>query len=61
MEQFSREAFTVIPGLLQRSLTFHSNIYEGIKERNQCKASTSMKNHIQDIEHAFKDYYSNAE
>jgi GntR family transcriptional repressor for pyruvate dehydrogenase complex len=61
MEQFIREAFTVIPGLLERSLTFHSDIYVGIKERNQRKASASMKNHIQDIEQAFRDFYSTSE
>jgi GntR family transcriptional regulator, transcriptional repressor for pyruvate dehydrogenase complex len=61
MEQFIREAFTVIPGLLERSLTFHRDIYEGIKGRSRSKASTSMKNHIQDIERAFRDDYSNTE
>jgi GntR family transcriptional repressor for pyruvate dehydrogenase complex len=57
MEQFIREAFTVIPGLLQRSLTFHVSIYEGIRERDRKKAATSMKNHIQDIASALKQYY----
>ena len=33
MEQFIREAFTVIPGLLEKSLGFHVNIYEGVKKR----------------------------
>ena len=57
MEQFIREAFTVIPGLLERSLQFHLSIYKGIKEKNKRKAATSMKNHIRDIEQAFRDYY----
>lgn len=57
MEQFIREAFTIIPGLLERSLNFHIGVYEGIKEGNKRKAVTSMKNHIQDIEQAFRDYY----
>jgi GntR family transcriptional repressor for pyruvate dehydrogenase complex len=57
MEQFIREAFTVIPGLLERSLGFHISIYEGIKEKDRRKAATSMKNHIRDIEKAFRQYY----
>ncbi len=61
MEQFIREAFTVMPGLLERSLKFHMDIYEGIKHRNKRKAVTSMKNHIQDIEKDFRDYYNASE
>ena len=61
MEQFIREAFTVMPGLLERSLRFHMEIYEGIKQRNKRKAVTSMKNHIQDIEKDFRDYYNASE
>ena len=61
MEQFIREAFTVMPGLLERSLKFHVDIYEGIKQRNKRKAVTSMKNHIQDIEKDFRDYYNASE
>jgi GntR family transcriptional repressor for pyruvate dehydrogenase complex len=61
MEQFIREAFIVMPGLLERSLKFHISVFEGIKERNKRKAVTSMKNHIQDIEQAFRDYYNTSE
>ncbi len=61
MEQFIREAFTVIPGLLERSLKFHITIYEGINEKSKRKSVTSMKNHIQDIEQAFRDYYNVSE
>lgn len=61
MEQFIREAFTVIPGLLERSLKFHISIYEGIQQGNKRKAATNMKNHILDIEQAFRDYYSTSE
>ena len=49
MEQFIREAFTVIPGLLERSLKFHIDIYEGINAKNKRKSVTSMKKHIQDV------------
>ncbi len=57
MEQFIREIFTVIPGLLERSLKFHIGIYEGIKENNSAKAVSNMKNHIFDIEKALRRFY----
>lgn len=57
MEQFIRETFTVIPGLLERSLKFHIGVYENIKERNSAKAVKNMKNHILDIEKALKNFY----
>ena len=34
MEQFIRETFTVLPGLLDRSLGFHNLIWEGIRDRD---------------------------
>jgi GntR family transcriptional repressor for pyruvate dehydrogenase complex len=57
MEQFIREAFTVIPGLLEKSLVFHVNIYEGVKNRDARKAVTNMKKHIQDIHSSLEQYY----
>jgi len=57
MEQFIRETFTVIPGLLERSLKFHIGVYENIKERNSAKAVKNMKNHILDIEKALRNFY----
>ena len=58
MEQFIRETFTVIPGLLERSLEFHIRIYEDIQKRNAGKAARDMKNHIQDIEKALVSFYN---
>jgi len=57
MEQFIRETFTVIPGLLERSLEFHILIYEDIQKINSANVIKDMKNHIQDIEKALKNYY----
>jgi GntR family transcriptional regulator, transcriptional repressor for pyruvate dehydrogenase complex len=57
MEQFIREAFIVIPGLLDRSLKYHQNIYQGIKERDAQQAVSYMKNHINDIQGALSKHY----
>lgn len=57
MEQFIREAFAVIPGLLEKSLAFHINIYEGVKDGDVRKAATSMREHIQDIHDSLEQYY----
>ena len=57
MEQFIREAFTIIPGLLEKSLVFHINIYEGVKNRDVRKAVTNMRKHIQDINTSLSRYY----
>lgn len=57
MEQFIREAFTVNPGLLEKSLGFHVNIYEGVKNRDVRQAVTSMRKHIQDIYSSLEQYY----
>ncbi|MEW5722706.1 MAG: FadR/GntR family transcriptional regulator [Thermodesulfobacteriota bacterium] len=60
MEQFMRETFGVLPGLLERSLGFHAAIYEGIKARDPKKAVLNMRNHIRDIEGALRRYYQKA-
>jgi GntR family transcriptional regulator, transcriptional repressor for pyruvate dehydrogenase complex len=57
MEQFIREAFTVMPGLLERSLEFHIQIYEALRAKNKTKAVGSMRSHIRDIERAIRKYY----
>jgi GntR family transcriptional regulator, transcriptional repressor for pyruvate dehydrogenase complex len=57
MEQFIREAFTAIPDLLKKSLVFHVNIYEGVKDGDLDKAAANMKEHIQDIYASLSDYY----
>ncbi len=57
MEQFIREAFTVIPGLLEKSLDFHINIYEGVKNKDARQAVTNMRQHIQDIHDSLSRYY----
>lgn len=56
MEQFIREAFIVMPGLLERSLEFHKGIYKSIKNRNAETAKKIMADHIIDIETSFRSH-----
>jgi GntR family transcriptional repressor for pyruvate dehydrogenase complex len=60
MEQFMRETFTLLPGLLHGSLKFHIRIYEGIRDGSVKKATSNMSRHIQDITHALEHYYETA-
>lgn len=57
MEEFMRESFDEIEGLLGSSLTHHRAIYAAIAERNPEAAVLAMRNHIQDIESALGGYY----
>ena len=57
MDQFIRETFTIVPGLLERSLKFHIQIFNGIKERDEKKAINNMQKHIKDINEALKKHY----
>jgi GntR family transcriptional repressor for pyruvate dehydrogenase complex len=57
MEQFIREAFTVVPGLLERSLSYHTRIFESIRTRNTYQAVATMKQHIKDIQKSLEEHY----
>ena len=57
LEQFIQETFSVLPGLLKRSLKFHVNIYLAIKDRDSKKAVDHMKRHMEDIQRALEQYY----
>lgn len=43
--------------LLEKSLAFHINIYERVKQREIRKAVTNMRRHIQDIHDSLKRDY----
>ncbi len=57
LEQFMRESFSVLPGMLERSFKFHQEIYRAISERNLRKAKSQMSRHIQDIQRGLERYY----
>lgn len=57
MEQFIREAFIVVPGLLERSLVFHQRIHEALRDRRGGEATAAMTQHIRDIQKALAAHY----
>jgi GntR family transcriptional repressor for pyruvate dehydrogenase complex len=59
MEQFIREAFIVVPGLLERSLAHHKRIWDAVRNRDAALAASAMKQHIQDIQKALEGHYQN--
>lgn len=57
MEQFIREAFIVVPGLLERSLAFHRRIHAALRDRRGGEAAAAMTRHIGDIQKALATHY----
>lgn len=57
MEQFMRESFGILPGLLRRSLKYHTDITRAISAGDAKRAAGSMERHIKDIEHGLASYY----
>lgn len=57
LEQFMRESFSVLPGMLERSLRFHRKIFKAIKDRNAKSAKHYMSRHIEDIQDGLERYY----
>ena len=60
MERWMLESIKVLPGLLERSLKAHRNIYRGIRDRDRRKAVASMTKHISDLQNSFERYYEMA-
>jgi len=61
LEQYMRESFRVMPWMLARSLKFHQNIYQAIKNKSVPKAAFHMKRHILDVQKAIQQYYQEQE
>lgn len=61
LEQYMRESFRVMPWMLARSLKFHQNIYQAIKNENLNKAVWHMRQHILDVQKAIQQYYEHQE
>lgn len=57
LRQFIHEAFSVLPGQLERSLNAHQRIYTAIEERNPKKAVKEMTRHILEVQEAIEYYY----
>jgi GntR family transcriptional repressor for pyruvate dehydrogenase complex len=61
MEQYMRESFHLLPYMLERSLKFHQNIYQAIKNGSRSKALSQMEKHILDVQRAIQKYYRDQE
>jgi GntR family transcriptional repressor for pyruvate dehydrogenase complex len=61
MEQYMRESFQVLPWMLKRSLKFHQDIFEAIKDRDPSRAVSQMEKHILNVQEVVEQYYRNAE
>lgn len=61
LEQYMRESFRVMPWMLARSLKFHQNIYQAIKNKSAPQAALHMKRHILDVQKAIQQYYQEQE
>ena len=58
MERFIHESVIFKLRPIERSLEFHTHIYEGIKERDTQKAVINIKEHIQDVEQTLRRHYN---
>lgn len=61
MEQYMRESFLLLPWMLERSLKFHHNIFQAIKDGNRTKAVSQMEKHILHVQKAIQQYYKDRE
>ena len=57
MEQYMRESFHLLPWMLDRSLKFHQNIFEAIKNGDHSRAASQMEKHIRNVQTVIENYY----
>ena len=60
-EQFLREAFSVMPGMMNRSMKDHINIYEALSNRDQERAIRAMNQHLMQVQDTIAGYYQKQE
>jgi GntR family transcriptional repressor for pyruvate dehydrogenase complex len=56
-EQFLSEAFSVMPGRMERSLKDHIAIYEALANRDQEQAVQAMNQHLMRVQNTIEGYY----
>jgi GntR family transcriptional regulator, transcriptional repressor for pyruvate dehydrogenase complex len=61
MEQYMRESFHLLPWMLERSLKFHTNIFQAIQNRDPARAVSEMRKHNLDILDKLKSYYTSTQ
>ncbi len=57
MEEYIREAFHVLPWMVDRSLKYHQSIYQAVKTGNRSKAASQMKGHIKNVQMVIERFY----
>jgi DNA-binding FadR family transcriptional regulator len=58
LDQFLKEAFSVMPERVTLSLTDHLLIYEALCARDKARASAAMTAHLLQVQDALEGYYS---
>ncbi|MCB2190050.1 MAG: FadR family transcriptional regulator [Deltaproteobacteria bacterium] len=57
MERWTAESLNILPGLSQRSVKSHREIYQAIADHDPAAASEAMRRHIEDFRISLEDYY----
>lgn len=58
LDQFLKEAFSVMPERIKLSVNDHLSIYEALNARDKTKASSAMAAHLLQVQIAIEGYYS---
>ena len=56
-EQFLREAFSVMPGMMERSMKDHADIYEALSNRDQERSVQAMNQHLMQVQDTIEEFY----
>ncbi|MCU0558640.1 MAG: FadR family transcriptional regulator [Desulfobacterales bacterium] len=58
MEQFITESFSALPRMLGRSLSDHQRIHAALLRKDEARAVTEMKRHMENIRKAMENLYT---
>ena len=61
LKQFLKEAFTVRPDMIDRSMTDHKQIYKALLNRDHKQAVDAMNSHLTHVRRVIEEYYENQE
>jgi len=56
-EEFLKEAFSVMPGMMERSMKDHTEIYKAILDRDQERSVQAMNQHLIQVQNTLEGYY----
>ena len=60
-EQFLKEAFSIMPVMMERSMNEHAEIYAAISSRDQERAVQAMNRHLMQVQNTIEGYYQKTE